>query len=79
MGLRQKWRFRLIRSFFGLSDDYMEKVYEQLFTMKYHGGWSIVELYSLPIGLRNWFANRLKEQFEKEKEEYDKAKSKSRR
>ena len=57
----------------------MEKVYEQLFTMKYHGGWSIVELYSLPIGLRNWFANRLKEQFEKEKEEYDKAKSKSKR
>jgi hypothetical protein len=56
----------------------MEMVYEQFFTMKHHGGWSIVELYSLPIGLRNWFANRLAKQFEKEREEYDKAKRKSR-
>jgi hypothetical protein len=57
----------------------MEKVYEQLFTMKYHGGWSIVELYSLPIGLRGWFADRLAKQFEKEKEEYDKIRNKSKR
>jgi len=56
----------------------MKNVYEQFFTMKYHGGWSIVELYSLPIGLRNWFAERLAAQFDKEKQEYDKAKNKSR-
>ncbi len=57
----------------------MEKVYEQFFTMKYHGGWSIVELYSLPVGLRGWFAQRLADQFEKEKEQYEKAKRKSKR
>ena len=51
----------------------MENVYEQFFVLKYYGGWSLTEAYSLPIGLRNWFVQRLMKQFEKEKEEYDKA------
>jgi len=34
--------------------------------MKYHGNWSLIELYNLPIGLRNWFFKRLIKQFEME-------------
>jgi hypothetical protein len=55
----------------------MEKVYEQFFALKYHGAWSFIEAYNLPIGLRNWFTRRLAEQFEKEKEQIEDAKSKS--
>jgi hypothetical protein len=51
----------------------MEGVYEQFFVLKYHGGWSFIEAYNLPIGLRNWFVQRLSKQFEREKEEMDKA------
>jgi hypothetical protein len=51
----------------------MQSVYEQFFLLKYHGGWSFVEAYSLPIGLRNWFITRLTKQFEKEKEDFEQA------
>lgn len=44
-----------------------------------HGGWSFIEAYNLPIGLRTWFAEKLKAHFEKEKKEYDKIKSSSKR
>tara|TARA_R110000824_G_scaffold184487_1_gene365445 strand:- start:217 stop:360 length:144 start_codon:yes stop_codon:yes gene_type:complete len=44
--------------------------------MKYYGGWSIFELYSLPIGLRNWFFTKLAKHKEKENEEIKKASSK---
>tara|TARA_Y100000114_G_scaffold144446_1_gene153032 strand:- start:192 stop:347 length:156 start_codon:yes stop_codon:yes gene_type:complete len=44
----------------------MESVYEQFFSLKYHGGWSLIEMYNLPIGLRDWFTRKLVEQFEKE-------------
>jgi len=53
----------------------MENVYEQFFFLKYHGGWSFTEAYSLPIGLRKWFVDRLVKQFEEEKKQMDKAKS----
>lgn len=62
------WRFRSLRNFFGLSEEYMENVYEQFFFLKYHGGWSFLEAYNLPIGLRKWFIKKLMQQFEKEKE-----------
>tara|TARA_B100000131_G_scaffold279655_1_gene284964 strand:- start:1 stop:168 length:168 start_codon:yes stop_codon:yes gene_type:complete len=51
----------------------LESVYEQFFVLKHHGGWSLTEAYNLPIGLRNWFVERLKKQFEDEKKAYDKA------
>jgi hypothetical protein len=46
----------------------MQSVYEIFFFMKYSGGWSFSEAYSLPIGLRNWFADRLAKQLQMEKE-----------
>jgi len=51
----------------------MEGVYEQFFALKYHGGWSFIEAYNLPIGLRSWFLDKLKEQFELENELVEKA------
>lgn len=60
-------------TFFGLSDNYMSAVYEQFFLLKYHGGWSFIEAYNLPVVLRKWFLDRLSEQFDVEREEIEKA------
>jgi hypothetical protein len=51
----------------------MENVYEQFFFLKYSGGWSFTEAYNLPVGLRQWFVERLVKQLEAEKEAIDKA------
>jgi hypothetical protein len=51
----------------------MENVYEQFFFLKYSGGWSFSEAYNLPIGLRNWFTERLIRQLQQENEAYEKA------
>jgi hypothetical protein len=67
------WRYRFRRTFFGLTDEYIENIYEQFFFLKYSGGWSFIEAYNLPIGLRNWFTKRLIKQLEMEKEAIDKA------
>jgi hypothetical protein len=53
----------------------MEAVYEQFFVLKYHGGWSLLEAYNLPVQLRNWFVERLAKQL---KEEADSMRSASR-
>ena len=66
----------MAQTFFGLSNKYMEQVYEQFFLLKYHGGWSFIEAYNLPVGLRTWFIERLVKQFEDEKKQIDKAKRK---
>ena len=57
-----------MRTFFGLNEEYMENVYEQFFFLMYHGRWSFIESYNLPIGLRRWFINKIKYQFEMEKD-----------
>jgi hypothetical protein len=46
--------------------------------MKYHGGWSFLEAYNLPVTIRRWFLDRLSQQFEREKEQIEKANKKSR-
>jgi hypothetical protein len=51
----------------------MENVYEQFFILKHYGGWSLTELYTLPVGLRTWWINRTMKEYEKQKEEMDKA------
>jgi hypothetical protein len=62
-----------VRSFFGLTADYMENIYEQFFFLKYSGGWSFIEAYNLPVGLRKWFVDRLISQIERENEAMDSA------
>jgi hypothetical protein len=54
----------------------MENVYEQFFFLKYYGGWSFIEAYNLPVGLRSWFVKRLTTQLEKEKAEMEKSQRK---
>ena len=44
----------------------MKHVYEQFFLLKYHGGWSFIEAYNLPIKVRMWFLDRLVKQKEDE-------------
>ena len=44
----------------------MESVYESFFTLKHYGGWSLSELYNLPIGLRDWWLKRTIEEYKKE-------------
>jgi len=63
----------LAQTFFGLSNDYMEQVYEQFFLLKHHGGWSFIEAYNLPVGLRHWFVERLSKHFEEEKKQIEKS------
>ena len=75
--MSKKWRYRLPLTFFGLDDRYIENVYEQFFILKYHGGWSFIEAYNLPVGLRMWFVRRLEKQFEDEREAMEKKKKKS--
>jgi hypothetical protein len=62
---------------FGLDNNYIASVYEELFLLKYHGNWSFMEAYNLPITIRRWFLQRLKQQFEKENEQQEEARSKA--
>jgi hypothetical protein len=71
--MSRKWRCRLQRTFFGLTDEYIESVYEQFFYLQYVGGWSFIEAYNLPIGLREWFVKRLTKQIEMENEKIEEA------
>ena len=68
----------LRQTFFGLTNEYIESVYEQFFLLKYHGGWSFIEAYNLPISIRIWFVDRLAKQFETEADQIEKATKKSR-
>ena len=76
--MNKNWRFRLERSFFGLNNEYSKQLYEQIFLMKHYGGWSFIEVYNLPVGLRNWFYQRLVQQYEEENKAAEKASKKTR-
>lgn len=69
--------FGLASNFFGLSEEYIKSVYRQFFLLKYHGSWSLIELYNLPIKLRNWFSSELADQLKKESDQIEKASKKS--
>tara|TARA_Y100000593_G_scaffold93519_1_gene188638 strand:+ start:1701 stop:1916 length:216 start_codon:yes stop_codon:yes gene_type:complete len=62
-----------MRNSFGLSDKYIESIYEEFFLLKYHGGWSFFEAYNLPIVIRRWFLKRLVKQVESENEAIENA------
>ena len=71
--MNKNWRCPSGRTFFGLTDNYMESVYEQFFALKHHGGWSLTEAYNLPVQLRNWFYNTLLKTKEEEKKRIEEA------
>ena len=58
-------------TFFGLNHEYIQNVYEQFFFLKQYGNWSFIEAYNLPIGLRNWFVERLIQHKEEENAAYE--------
>ncbi len=57
-----------MRTFFGLTNEYVEGVYEEIFNLKMHGNWSFMEAYSLPIKIRRWFLKRLVKYYEDKSE-----------
>jgi len=65
-----------VLTFFGLSSEYQQNIYEVFFYLKYFGGFSLFESYNLPVGLRKWFIDKLMNQL---KEESDAIKRASRR
>ena len=71
--MRRNWRCPSGQTFFGLTEEYSEQVYETFFILKHYGGWSLFELYNLPIGLRNWWLDRTNKEYEKEKEQMEKS------
>ncbi len=46
----------------------MESVYNQFFFLMYHAGLSLIECYNLPVGLRGWFIQKIKDQYQFEKD-----------
>ena len=60
--IRKNWRFHSPWTFFGLGTEYIANVYEEFFILKYYGGWSFSEAYSLPVQIRRWFLERLLKQ-----------------
>jgi len=66
VGTKTTSNFLLQPTFFGLTSDYHENIYEQFFFLKYYGGWGLMEAYNLPIKLREWFVKRLKKQLDAE-------------
>ena len=51
-------------TFFGLTNKYIESVYEEIFSLKMHGNWSFMGAYNLPIKIRRWFIRRLVKYYE---------------
>jgi len=62
------WRYRLTLTFFGLTNKYIQSVYEEIFSLKMHGNWSFMEAYNLPIKIRRWFLKRLVKYYEDKSE-----------
>jgi hypothetical protein len=54
-------------------------VYEELFVLKHHGGWSIFEAYNLPTQLRRWFVRRLVKEFDDQNKKMEEASSDKKR
>lgn len=48
-----------------------------MFALKYYGGYSLIETYNMPIGMRKWTVQRLIKQKEQEKQLQDDSKRKS--
>ena len=71
--MERSLRCRSLLNFFGLNDEYIQAVYEEFFVLKYHGGWSFIEAYNLPIVIRRWFLERLVKEIKTEAEHAKKA------
>jgi hypothetical protein len=62
--------------FFGLTQQYREFLFSQIHDIVFHGkgGYDWHTVYNMPIWLRNFTFHKLKEHYEKQNEEVEKAK-----
>lgn len=60
--------------FFGLTSSYRPIVFDEIFSLTYHGngGFNYWDVYHMPIWLRRYNIRKINDIFEKQKEEYDK-------
>lgn len=58
---------------------YEEIVYEEIWTLNYHGNLNIRNAWNLPVGARRWWLHKTSEAKQKEKEAAEKAKSGNKR
>ena len=72
---RRRWQSLWLLSFFGLTPQYKTDLHEQIFQIIFYskGGFTFTEVYDLPVYLRRFYYKRLVTQYEKEKQEHDKA------
>ena len=75
--MRDNWRFRSLRSSFGLNSEHKAQIHETLFQLIYYGqGFTHDDVYNLPIHIRNFYVQKLIETKTEEKKQMDKASKK---
>ena len=73
---RLKQRCHSPLSFFGLPPEYKPHLHEEIFTLCYFAnGYSFHEVYEMPIWLRRFYLEKLKQIKEKEKKQSEKGSS----
>ena len=65
--------------FFGLANDHMMHVHEQIFYLVHHGNWNYFDVYDLPIKIRSWFVQRLSKHFTDKNEQMKKLQDKNKK
>jgi hypothetical protein len=67
--------FLLILPFFGLTSDYRIYLFSQIHDIVFHGkgGYDYNTVYNMPIWLRKFTFNKIKEWYDKETQEYQKS------
>jgi hypothetical protein len=72
--------FHLILHFFGLTQEYRLYIFSQIHDIVFHGngGYDWNTIYNMPIWLRKYTFHKIKEYYDREKEEMEKAQGKNR-
>ncbi len=77
-----EWRLStspLLSTFFGLTPQYRVSLFSQIHEIVFHGkgGYDYYTIYNMPIWLRNFTFNKIKEHYDEESQEMKKAQGKS--
>ena len=77
MALRRASLFLLLSGFFGLTPNIRSSIFKQIHEIVFHGngGYSWNDVYSMPIWLRKFTFNQIKEYYQKQSENNKKQKS----
>jgi hypothetical protein len=79
MDQREGFKSQSGLTFFGLTSTYRITLFSQIHEILFHGkgGYDYATVYHMPIWLRRYTFQKLQEHYQKEAEEYEKAKQKS--